>query len=164
MDKFSGLILEMIGFDAGEPELIHHFIKVYEFSKLICEMENIPPDLAEIIEAAAIVHDIGIKVSMEKYGKSNGALQEQEGPAYAEDMLKRLGFGGELVERVSFLVAHHHTYTNIDGIDYQILVEADFLVNFYENQNDKETIRKTYQKIFKTDSGRIICSRMFLPD
>ncbi len=162
MDKISDLILEMIRFDAGEPELIHHFLKVYEFSKLICQMENIPPGLSETIGAAAVVHDIGIKVSMEKYGRSDGKLQEREGPPYAEEMLKKLGFGEGLIQRVSFLVAHHHTYTNIDGIDYQILVEADFLVNFYENQNDQETIKSTCGKIFKTASGREICERMFL--
>ncbi|MPM28142.1 hypothetical protein SDC9_74661 [bioreactor metagenome] len=162
MDKMSALILEMIEFDAGEPELIHHFIKVHGFVRLICEMENIPPDVSETIEAAAVVHDIGIKVSMDKYGKSSGTLQEQEGPPYAGEMLKRLGFGEKLIDRVSFLVAHHHTYSNIDGIDYQILVEADFLVNFYENQNDKEVIKNTCGKLFKTASGREICARMFL--
>jgi hypothetical protein len=41
-------------------------------------------------------------------------------------MLGRLGFGAALVERVCYLVGHHHTYTNIDGPDYQILVEAGF--------------------------------------
>ena len=60
------------------------------------------------------------------------------------------------------MVAHHHTYSNIDGIDYQILVEADFLVNLYENQNGKETIQNTYNKIFKTESGRKLCSQMFI--
>ena len=59
-------------------------------------------------------------------------------------------------------MAHHHTYSNIDGIDYQILVEADFLVNLYENQNDKETIQNTYNKIFKTESGRKLCNQMFI--
>jgi len=116
----------------------------------------------EILEVATIVHDIGIKVSIKKYGKCNGKLQEQEGPICAEELLNRLEFKKEVIERVSYLVAHHHTYSNIDGIDYQILVEADFLVNLYENQNDKETIQNTYNKIFKTKSGRKLCSQMFI--
>ena len=162
MDKISSLILEMITFNAGEPELIQHFIKVHELAKLIGNMENISSDNMEILEAASIVHDIGIKVCMEKYGNCNGKLQEQEGPVFAEELLTRLEFKQELIERVSYLVAHHHTYSNIDGIDYQILVEADFLVNLYENHNNKETIENTYNKIFKTESGRKLCSQMFI--
>ena len=34
-----------------------------------------------------------------------------------------------MIRRVEYLVGHHHTYKDIDGLDYQILVEADFLVN-----------------------------------
>ena len=161
MNRISNLILEMINFDAGEPALIQHFIKVHEFAQLIGSMENISSDNMEVLEVAAIVHDIGIKVSMEKYGKCNGKLQEQEGPVCAEELLNRLGFKQEVIERVSCLVAHHHTYSNIDGIDYQILVEADFLVNLYENQNNQETKQKTYNRIFKTESGRKLCSQMY---
>ncbi|MBW9151421.1 HD domain-containing protein [Clostridium estertheticum] len=162
MNKINDLILEMFKFDEGEPELIQHFIKVYEFAKLIGNMEKISSDNMEILEVAAIVHDIGIKVSMKKYGKCNGKLQEEEGPICAEELLNRLEFKKEVIDRVSYLVAHHHTYSNIDGIDYQILVEADFLVNLYENQNDKETIQNTYNKIFKTESGKKLCSQMFM--
>lgn len=41
MTKIDNLILEMINFDVGDPGLIQHFIKVYEFAKLIGIMENI---------------------------------------------------------------------------------------------------------------------------
>ena len=61
-------------------------------------------------------------------------------------------------------MAYHHNYSNIDGIDYQILVEADLLVNLYENQNNKETIQNTYDKVFKTESGRKLCSQMFMKE
>ena len=162
MNKINNLLLEMVNFDAGNPKLIQHFIKVYEFAKLIGNMENISPDEMEVLEAAAIVHDIGIKVCMEKYGNCNGKLQEQEGPIYAEELLKRLEFKQEVIDRVSYLVGHHHTYSNINGIDYQILVEADFLVNLYESESNEEAIRNAYNKIFKTESGRKLCSEMFI--
>lgn len=161
MNKISNLTLEMINFDAGEPKLIQHFIKVYEFAKLIGHMENISSDNMEILEVAALVHDIGIKPCMEKYNKSHHKLQEQEGPIYAEELLNRLEFKQEVIERVSYLVAHHHTYSNVDGIDYQILIEADFLVNLYEHESNKETIQNTFNKIFRTESGRRLCSHMF---
>lgn len=64
-------------------------------------------------------------------------------------------------ERVSFLVGHHHTYTGIDGLDYQILVEADFLVNLFEGNTDTAHIRATYDNIFRTETGKKICREMF---
>ena len=48
------------------------------------------------------------------------------------------------------------------GIDYQILVEADFLVNFLEDNVPKENIRKVYETIFKTETGKQMCEEMFL--
>lgn len=153
---------ELFRIDAGEPELVHHFLKVYNFAKLIGSMENISSRLMEILEAGAIVHDIGIKVSMEKHGTCNGKLQEQEGPLYAERLLQKAGYEKDIVERVSYLVAHHHTYTNMEGMDYQILVEADFLVNLYENQSDKATMQTVYNKIFKTKAGRKLCRQIYL--
>jgi len=161
MNKTDILIMEMFEFNAGEPELIQHFIKVHCLAKLIGDMENVPEPIMAVIEAAAIVHDIGIKVSMEKYGLSNGKLQEQEGPVYAQKMLERQGFPQELIARVCYLVAHHHSYTDIDGIDYQILVEADFLVNFFENNNSKASIENTFEKIFRTEAGKALCRQMY---
>ncbi|MCI7770931.1 MAG: phosphohydrolase, partial [Eubacterium sp.] len=90
-----------------------------------------------------------------------GKLQEKEGPAIAAELLDRLGFDREVSERVQYLIGHHHTYNNIDGIDYQILVEADFLVNLYEDNLTKEATLKAYKNIFKTESGKKICREMF---
>ena len=87
----------------------------------------------------------------------SGRLQEQEGPFYARKMLGELGFEEADINRICYLVGHHHTYADIDGIDYQILVEADFLVNFYEDNLGKNTIETTLQKIFQTESGKTLC-------
>ena len=38
-----------------------------------------------------------------------------------------------MVERICYLIGHHHTYKDVDGADYQLLLEADFLVNAYED-------------------------------
>ena len=56
----------------------------------------------------------------------------------------------------------HHTYTNIDGMDYQILVEADFLVNLYEDSVPKAAAQNALDKIFKTQTGKTICKEMFV--
>ena len=156
------LIMEMVKFYSGDSHQIQHFIKVHSYSKLIGSRENIDPQLMKVLEAAAIVHDIGIKPAMEKFGIGDGKLQEQEGPPLAEEMLTRLKFNNDVIERVCYLVAHHHTYTNIDGIDYQILIESDFLVNLHEHKQGKEVAESVYNNIFKTETGKILCRQMFL--
>lgn len=123
----------MISYDGGDPARIQHFIKVYTFAVMIGEGEQLPKETMEILRAAALVHDIGIKVAEEKYGSSDGKLQEKEGPPVARQMLTEIGYPQEVVDRVCYLVGHHHTYLDMDGMDYQILVEADFLVNLFEN-------------------------------
>lgn len=162
MNKYNELINTMMDYYSGDPKRIQHFLKVYTFSKLIGEMESIDSELLDILETAAIVHDIGIKVAEEKYGNCDGKRQEEEGPAIAEKMLSELHFEQNIIERVCFLIGHHHTYTNINGMDYQILVEADFLVNFYEENTSMKSIMSVYEKIFKTKSGRDICDKIFL--
>lgn len=156
------LILEMVQYFQGDPKRIQHFTKVYEYAKLIGQEEHLDDYTQRILETAAIVHDIGIKTAEEKYGKCNGPLQEQEGPAIAREMLTRLGFPLPIIERVCYLVGHHHTYTNIDGLDYRILVEADFLVNMYEDHLPEKNIRHALDSIFETKTGRYLCQTMFL--
>ena len=59
------------------------------------------------------------------------------------------------------MVGHHHTYRNMDGLDYQILVEADFLVNLYEDDISPAGQKHAYEKIFKTESGKLLCRTLY---
>lgn len=156
------LYKEMIRFYEGDPNHIQHFVKVHSFARLIGQEEKLDEKTQLILEAAAYVHDIGIKPSLELYGNDAGPNQEKLGPELAEKMMKEIGFEKDVIERVSYLVGHHHTYTNIDGLDYQILVEADFLVNYYEGGMSRESIETSIKKIFKTESGKEIAETMFL--
>lgn len=155
------LFLEMIHYYSGDPKRIQHFTKVHSYAKLIGELEGLPEAELFILETAAYTHDIGIKPAEEKYGACGGKLQEQEGPAVAEKLLAELGFEESVIRRVSYLIGHHHTYDKIDGMDYQILVEADFMVNLYEDGVEKAAVENALDRIFKTASGRRICKEMF---
>ncbi len=155
------LHMAMIELYHGDAKRIQHFCKVHSYAKLIAEMENVDAKTLFILETAALTHDIGIHLCEEKYGNCNGNLQEKEGPAIAEKLLADLGFSGEVSERVQYLIAHHHTYNNIDGIDYQILVEADFLVNMCEDELPEEALQNAYQNIFRTETGKKICREMY---
>ena len=148
------VVRRMVLFDKGDARRIQHFLKVYMFAALIGKMEGLPPEQQEILEIAAILHDIGIIPAEKKYGTSNGRLQEQEGPAYARALLQEAGrYPPELIDRVCFLIAHHHTYEGVDGSDWQILLEADFLVNSFEKNMPEEAIKKMRSRVFKTGSG-----------
>ena len=162
MNKNNELILKMIAYDAKDPKRIQHFLKVYEFAKLIGECENLDAKTQHILETAAIVHDIGIKNAETKFGNCNGKLQEQEGPAPARELLSSLSYDSDVIDRVCYLIAHHHTYTNVDGMDYQILLEADFLVNLYEDDVNQTAITHALKHIFRTDTGINICNTIFL--
>lgn len=162
MQKQGYVIDSMIDYYAGDARRIQHFLKVYAYAKTIGEMEGLTAELQEILEVTAIVHDIGIKVSEEKYHSSAGNYQQLEGPPVAEEMLKKLGYEENFIERVCYLIAHHHTYNNIDGMDYQILVEADFLVNISEDALDLKSIESIRDKIFRTKTGLDFIKKIFL--
>ena len=80
----------MIAYENGSPARIQHFMKVYAFADMIGEAEKLSEEKMEILRAAALVHDIGIRVAEEKYGSCSGKLQEKEGPAIAEKMLDEM--------------------------------------------------------------------------
>lgn len=162
MEKNNRLIHQMISYYAKDPKRIQHFLKVYQFAKFIGEEEGLDHNTQHILETAAIVHDIGIKKAERIYGNCSGKYQEELGPEEAEHMLRELGYQPDVVERVCYLVGHHHTYTNVEGLDYQILIEADFLVNLYEDHVETDGCRKAMDNIFRTETGKSLLQKMFL--
>ncbi|MDD6489119.1 MAG: HD domain-containing protein [Clostridia bacterium] len=164
MKKITQVISKMINYYSGDPKRVGHFMKVYSFAKTIGEAEQLDEKTQEILEIAAATHDIGIKVSEHKYNSSAGKHQEHEGPALAEKMLVELDVERSIIDRVMFLIAHHHTYEDVSGIDYRILIEADFLVNAYEDNLSKDAIKKAKDIIFRTETGTKFLNDIFSLD
>ena len=162
MEKLDELYLAMAEYYAKDPKRVQHFVKVHSFARLIGRAEGLKDKELFTLEAAALVHDIGIKAAEKKFGSCSGRLQEMEGPAIAEEMLDKLGFEQDVTERVSYLVGHHHTYKNVDGADYRILLEADALVNAYEDESPEAAVRAAYDRVFRTETGRALSRLMFL--
>ena len=151
--KIGDVLAEMTAYNAGDVRRVNHLIKVYGFAKTIGEREGLDADTQEILEIAALTHDIGIRNSERKFGNCTGAHQQEEGPPEARALLNELGADERVIARVCWLIAHHHTYTDIQGMDYQILVEADFLVNAFEDEMDGDAIRTVRGKLFRTKTG-----------
>lgn len=152
---------EMIMYFSGDCRRINHALKVYSLSKSIGECEKLDKNKLEILEAAAILHDIGIKESEKKYNSSAGNYQEIEGPPIAKAILKKLAYDEEFIDRACFLIGNHHSYNKIDDIDFQILIEADFLVNIFEDDVKLEQIKIVKEKYFKTGTGISFITSMY---
>ncbi len=108
------------------------------------------------------MHDIGIHICEKKYGSTAGTYQEKEGPSEARKLMTSLGFSKDDIERVCYLVAHHHTYTDDMSPDYRILIEADFIVNAFEDSLDKKAVSAARKNIFRTETGKKLLDEMYL--
>jgi HD superfamily phosphodiesterase len=152
----------MINYFKNDPRRINHSLKVYGFALAISSMECVREKESLIINLAAVLHDIGIKEAERKYNSTAGNYQEIEGPPIAKQILENLGVEKSIIERVCHLIGNHHSYLKIDGIDFQIIVEADFLVNIYEDSLDRDMIVNIRKKYFKTKRGIELLDTMYL--
>ncbi len=146
-------ISAMIDYLGGDRHQVEHMLKVYGYAKAIGEMEGLDARTQEVLEFAAVVHDIGIPRAIEKYGSDAGPYQEELGPAEARKLLEGIGCDEALIARVCTLVGRHHTYTGVDGLDLRILLEADYLVNAAHQHHSKEAVEAAKARFFRTAAG-----------
>lgn len=144
---------KMTAFYQGDVHDVFHFLKVHSFARTIGLLEGLEPGMQATLETAAVVHDIACPYCREKYGSASGNLQERESEALLRPFLEEFDLEDQQRERVIQLVSRHHTYTDVDGMDCQILLEADYLVNAGEGKQSPEAIRTFRDKVFRTSSG-----------
>ena len=157
----SQIIEKMIAFSDGNIHDIDHFIRVWTYARTIGELENLDRETQFLLEVTAITHDIACPLCRVKYGNTNGKYQEEEGVPMVKKFLSDTGIAEEVIDRVAFLVGHHHTFSGIDGIDYQILIEADYIANATENGYGQESVVNFMQKIMKTEGGKQILKAIY---
>ena len=140
--QLAQLMRAMINYDSGDVPRIQHFVKVHDF--------------------AAILHDIGIHLAEVKYGNCNGKAQEELGPNEARKLLTEVGgFTEAQTERICWLIGHHHTYDNVKTADHRILLEADFLVNSFEDNLDVKGIMAFRKRVFRSTYAIDILDKMW---
>jgi HD superfamily phosphodiesterase len=155
-------ILELaITYSGNDVKRINHLLKVFSFAHHIGVMEKCDTKIQTIIDISAILHDIGIHEAERKHNSNAGNWQEIEGTPIAKELLKNFDLDNTIKDRILFLIGHHHQYNVIDGIDFQILVEADFLVNIFEAEMDEHSIKNIKEKIFKTESGTNLLEKLY---
>ena len=157
----STVMQEMILYFSDDVKRINHALKVHAFARLLGQTEGLSKEKQDILELAAILHDIGIHEAQRKHGSTAGNLQEAEGPPVADGILQKCGVEEAVMPRVLFLVGNHHSYQKIDDTDFQILVEADFLVNIFEDGMRGAPVDSIIRKYFKTKSGKTLAASMY---
>ena len=81
-------------------------LTLHGYSRMIAQMEKVDEHTLFITELAAYLHDIGVKISKEKYGNSQPQHQEAEGPIIAKDMLSKYDLPAEDVDASINLASH----------------------------------------------------------
>ncbi len=152
---------KMIEYYKGDAKRINHLLKVEAYATIIAEKEKVSSDIFTIISILGYIHDIGIKLAQEKYSSTSGKLQEKLGEEPARNLVLECGFSKAVADRVSYIVAHHHTYENINGLDHQILIESDILVNIFEDDISPTIIPTIKQNIFKTKTGLQLLNTLY---
>ena len=159
--EIAELALRMIDYSEGSLHDIDHLLRVHAYARLIGQLEGLDGHCQYLLEAAALVHDIACPLCREKYGSTNGKYQELEGGPLARAFLEGCGLPAADVERIVYLVAHHHTYANVDGPDYQILLEADYLANAAESDYTPGNLNNALERIFRTEAGKALLRSVF---
>ena len=110
------------------------------------------------------MHDIACPLCRVKYGNTNGKFQEKEGGPLVRRFLSDKGLTEAVISRVAFLVEHHHTLAGIEGLDWQILAEADYIVNAEENGYSRSNIEHFIEKNMRTESRKMLARSVFCLD
>lgn len=156
------IVEKMIRYFGTDIRRINHALKVAGFAGCIARREKLSENETRIVDITAILHDIGIHEAERKYNSSSGTYQEIEGPAIARELLSDEDLDSTTLDRICFIIGHHHSYPKIDGVDFQILVEADFLVNIDEDEIKRHSVESIRSKYFKTNTGISILESMYL--
>ena len=131
---------------------IQHAKEVLRHAEAIVEKEG---GDSHVVAAAAVLHDVGIKVA-EEHRAPSGLTHEEAGSPIARKILLRLGFKIEDVDQICRIIACHHRRHEGDGINFGIVYDADFIVNLEDmaGQTSAEHLRRVIEETLFTNTGR----------
>jgi hypothetical protein len=160
----AALIPEMEAVFSETQGMVDHTMEVYGYALEIHRVEG--GDL-ETVAASALMHDVGIPRAREVHGSSAGRFQEIEGPPICREILTRHSVPERRVDHVCGIVANHHTAHDpviVETLEFQILWDADWLVNFPRRYREATSQEKetAISEIFRTGKGTQLARQMFL--
>jgi len=126
----------------------------YNENGKVGEREKISVEDQQILQAAAILHDVAIKYCKEHYnGDASQNNQKQVVSILVTRFLESANYLPSYVPKIIELVNCHHDYDKPKNKLLQLLMEADLIVNCYENRPDYKKA-EYIKKIFQTDGGK----------
>lgn len=150
----SHLMTQVLRYEAGHPRRTQHILKVYALAKLLGEQEQLSVDNQQILQAAAILHDIAIKYCKEHYnGDASQNNQQREAPHLVQRFLSEANYLPSYIPQITELVLHHHDYEHPKSQLLQLLMEADLIVNCYESELRPEKA-ESIRQIFQATTGK----------
>lgn len=161
LEPLERLKLAMAIYNQGDPKRLQHLLKVHSLARLLGQLEGLEGEALFLLETTALVHDIGARKAEALHGAAFRRYHEALGVQEVPSVLEPLGYTREQVERVQFIVGHYHQYGAIDSLAFQVLVEADFMVNAYEKQLPLTAVANFRDRIFRTAEGRKLLNTMF---
>ena len=66
------------------------------------------------------------------------------------------------VEKIAWLVGHHHTITGVTMPEHRLLLEADYLVNADEGNAPREQIEAAMATFFESETGKAMLRSIYL--
>lgn len=148
------LMTQVLRYEAGHPRRTQHILKVYALAKLLGEQEQLSVENQQILQAAAILHDIAIKYCKEHCnGDASQKNQQREAPHLVHDFLSEANYLPSYIPQITELVLQHHNYEQSKSQLLQLLIEADLIVNCYESEPRPEKA-ESIRQIFQTTTGK----------
>jgi HD superfamily phosphodiesterase len=128
--------------------LLDHFAddnrRIEHALEVLCEAEQLlnEPGYAdcdpEIVIAASLLHDVGIKPSEAELGYNNGKTQEKYGPPIAGRLLESIYFPPAKTTVVKEIIGNHHSPSRYDYPELELLKKADRIVNLKDEKHRRE--------------------------
>ena len=158
LDALWSAVKEYFGADGAR---IEHARRVHTYALSILHGEPRADEM--IVEAAAMLHDIGIPEAERKHGSAAGEWQELEGPPVAREILTGLGADEAFIVEVCRLIASHHSPGEVETIEFDCLWDADWLVNLPEVHGEVADEKRLalVERIFRTATGKRIARKLF---
>lgn len=79
--QISRLLRAACAYNGADPARNQHLIKVHNYARMIADGEHLDAHTQFVLEAAAVLHDIGIHEAERIHHSSAGQYQQMEGPA-----------------------------------------------------------------------------------
>lgn len=165
-DLRAAIIREMEAYFGEDAKRIGHSRKVTAYAEELLQQEG---GDSKVVTAAALLHDIGIHAAARIYGSTEAKYQETEGPPIARGILARVDFPATLADEVCAIIGHHHSPGILSTVNFKIVYDADWLVNFGDvglrqkyHGHDQDKLPDVIDKLFLTETGKKLARKIYL--